>query len=249
MEAKKADDSALIMNATTQSVDDLFIRTKILRMKRQDSFMKVTKLEHATLVLERNGETLIVDPGFYTREMSGYQNVVGIVLTHNHDDHCHQDQIDRILRDNPNAQILGTQEVVERLKPRAASAVHHGDFYKLGTFTIEFFGSMHIEIHRSIPLIQNCGVMINDSLYYPGDSYTLPDRKVKVLACPASAPWLKIGDVMDFISEIRPEKVFPTHNIHLSVQGNELNNNRIKQASEQFGGEFSYLLPGDSFTL
>ena len=208
--------------------------------------MKVTKLEHATLVLEQNGETLILDPGFYTRPMEGYRNVVGIVITHNHDDHVHEDQIDRILKDNPNAVILGTAEVAKRLGDRNAIAVHHGDFHQLGTFTAEFFGDMHIEIHRSIPLIQNCGVMINDTLYYPGDSYTKPDRKVKSLACPASAPWLKIGDVMDFIAEVKPESVFPTHNIHLSDQGNQLNNNRIKQVTEENGGIFTYLLPGDS---
>ena len=103
--------------------------------------MKVTKLEHATLVLEQNGETLILDPGFYTRPMDGYKNVVGIAITHNHDDHVHEDQIDRILKDNPDALILGTQEVVARLAPRKATAVHHGDFYEVGPFTAEFFGS------------------------------------------------------------------------------------------------------------
>lgn len=211
--------------------------------------MKVTKLEHATLVLELEGKKLIIDPGFYTRPMDDYQDVVGVVITHNHDDHVHQDQIDRILQNNPEAVILGTQEVVERLKPRTATAVHHGDFYNLGPFTAEFFGSMHIEIHRSIPLIQNCGVMINDTLYYPGDSYTTTDREVKLLACPASAPWLKIGDVMDFIADVKPAKAFPTHNIHLSEQGNQLNNGRIRAAVEEAGGSFEYLLPGDYLAI
>lgn len=211
--------------------------------------MKVTKLEHATLVLEKEGKTLILDPGFYTRPMDGYQNVVAIVVTHNHDDHVHEDQIDRILKDNPDAVILGTQEVVERLTPRKATAVHHGDFHKVGPFTAEFFGSMHIEIHRSIPLIQNCGVMINDTLYYPGDNYVTPDRKVKHLACPASAPWLKIGDVMDFVAAVKPAHCFPTHNIHLSDWGHQLNNGRIKGATEENGGRFDYLLPGESFEL
>lgn len=211
--------------------------------------MKVTKLEHATLVLEKDGKTLILDPGFYTRPMDGYQNVVAIVITHNHDDHVHEEQIDRILKDNPDALILGTQEVVARLAPRNATAVHHGDFYEVGPFTAEFFGSMHIEIHRSIPLIQNCGVMINDTLYYPGDNYVTPDRKVKYLACPASAPWLKIGDVMDYVAAVKPENCFPTHNIHLSEQGSQLNNGRIQAVTESHGGKFNYYLPGDSFEL
>ena len=211
--------------------------------------MKVTKLEHATLVLEQGGKTLILDPGFYSRPMDGYRNVVAIVITHNHDDHVHEDQIDRILKDNPNALILGTQEVAARLAPRKATAVHHGDWFEIGPFTVEFFGSMHIEIHRSIPLIQNCGVMINDTLFYPGDNYVTPDRKVKYLACPASAPWLKIGDVMDYVDAVRPENCFPTHNIHLSEQGHQLNNGRIQAVTESHGGKFNYYLPGDSFEL
>lgn len=211
--------------------------------------MKVTKLEHATLVLEKDGKTLILDPGFYTRPMDGFRNVVAIVITHNHDDHVHEDQIDRILKDNPDAVILGTQEVVARLAPRQATAVHHGDFHQLGPFTTEFFGSMHIEIHRSIPLIQNCGVMINDTLFYPGDNYVTPDRKVEYLACPASAPWLKIGDVMDYIAEIKPAHCFPTHNIHLSDWGNQLNNGRIKQVAQENGGVFEYLKPGENLNI
>lgn len=211
--------------------------------------MKVTKLEHATLVLEKDGKTLILDPGFYTRPMEGYRDVVAIVITHNHDDHVHEDQIDRILKDNPDALILGTQEVAARLATRNAIAVHHGDFHEIGPFTAEFFGSMHIEIHRSIPLIQNCGVFINDTLFYPGDNYVTPDRKVKYLAFPASAPWLKIGDVMDYISEVKPEHCFPTHNIHLSDWGNQLNNGRIQGAVEQNGGVFEYHLPGNSFAI
>jgi L-ascorbate metabolism protein UlaG (beta-lactamase superfamily) len=212
-------------------------------------FMKVTKLEHATLVLENDGKTLILDPGFYTRPMDGYQNVVAIVITHNHDDHVHEDQITRIVKDNPDVVILGTKEVADRLSSFGAKPVYHGDFHKLGPFTAEFFGDLHIEIHRSIPLIQNCGVMINDVLYYPGDSYTQPDRTVKYLACPSSGPWLKIGDVMDFVSAVKPAHCFPTHNIHLSEPGHQLNNSRIEQVTTSSGGYFFYLDTGDSIEV
>jgi L-ascorbate metabolism protein UlaG (beta-lactamase superfamily) len=211
--------------------------------------MKVTKFEHAALVLEENGESLIIDPGFYTRAMNDTKNVKAIVLTHMHDDHCFEEQIDRILQDNPDAQIFGTDEVVKRLSPRKATAVHHGDFYKAGEFSIEFFGDMHAEIHRSIPLIQNCGVMINDYLYYPGDSFTRPDRKVELLACPSSAPWAKISEMMDFVNDVKPKRCFPTHNVHLSDLGHQMYNGRIKAATEAHGGEFFFIQPGESHTF
>jgi hypothetical protein len=69
---------------------------------------------------------------------------------------------------------------------------------------------------------------------------------VKVLACPASAPWLKISDVMDFISAVKPETLFPTHNALLSGNGHELYNQRISEVTQENGGNFVFLEPGQS---
>lgn len=211
--------------------------------------MEITKLEHACLVLEEQGERVILDPGSYTRPVGDFQNVVAVVITHMHDDHCSEAQLDAILKQNPDAVIYGTDEVCKRLAAYKTTAVHHGDYFQHGQFTLEFFGDMHAEIHRSIPLIQNCGVMINSKLYYPGDSYTQPDCAVELLACPTSAPWLKIGDVMDFVTAVKPKRSFATHNVHLSAIGHELNNGRVKMVTEAGGGEFEYLEPGHKTTV
>lgn len=215
--------------------------------------MKITKFAHACLELEQDGQLLMLDPGMYTEPIEGRQNVQAVVITHIHDDHCFEEQLDRIEATNPGVSIFGPDEVVKRLSASRPNfnltAVHHGDFYHVGNFTFEFFGDMHAEIHRSIPLVQNCGVLINDKLYYPGDSFTRPDRPIELLACPASAPWLKISEVMDFISDVKPKRSFPTHNVHLSDFGNQLNNGRIQAVTEQFGGRFEFLKVGDSTSV
>ena len=211
--------------------------------------MQITKYEHACLVIENQGQRIVIDPGFYTRPMTELNDVVAIVITHMHDDHCNEEQIDRILKSSPAAKIYGTDEVRKRLEGYETIAVHHGDFYTEGGFTLEFFGDMHAEIHRSIPLIQNCGVLVNGALYYPGDSFTRPDQPVEILACPTSAPWLKISDVMDFVASVKPSKCFPTHNVHLSDVGHELNNGRVRQVVEAGGGKFEFVLPGQSLSL
>jgi len=211
--------------------------------------MKIIKHGHACLELVKGAERLIIDPGFYTEPMTGLHNVVGIVITHMHDDHCYEEQLDRITATNPDVAIFGTDEVRSRLAGRNVTAVHHGDWHKVGNFELEFFGDMHQEIHRSVPLIQNTGVMVDDRLYYPGDSYTQPDRPVEMLACPTSAPWLKIGDVMDFVAAVQPRKSFATHNALLSDFGHALNNGRVKMVTEAGGGEFTYLEVGQSLEL
>ena len=227
-----------------------------------NNVMKITKHGHACLEFEIDGERVLLDPGVYSEPMGDSQNVRAIVITHQHDDHCFEDQLDAIIatqiaagRKSPK--IYSTDEVVARLSAAALGrgtsydtvAVHHGDFYEDGDFTFEFFGDLHAEIHRNFPTVQNCAVLVNGKLYYPGDSYTLPDRAVEVLAVPTSAPWLKIGDVMDFVTAVRPRRSFATHNALLSDRGHALNNGRVKATTEAGGGEFTYLLDGESMTV
>jgi L-ascorbate metabolism protein UlaG (beta-lactamase superfamily) len=211
--------------------------------------MKITKHGHACLEVTLDSQTLIIDPGSYTEELTGIGKVIAIVVTHKHDDHCDEAKIAKIKKENPAVQIFGTSEVAARLSGMDVTTVYHGDYYEVGAFKLEFFGDMHQIIHRSIPLIQNTAVLVNAELYYAGDSYTPPDQKVKVLACPTSAPWLKIGDVMDYIQEVKPAICFPTHNALLSQLGHDLNNSRVKQVTEENGGEFRYLEVGQSLEI
>ena len=55
---------------------------------------------------------------------------------------------------------------------------------------------------------------MTDTLYYPGDSYAVPTgRAVPLLAAPVGAPWLKIGEAMDFVLAVRPARAFGTHDL------------------------------------
>jgi L-ascorbate metabolism protein UlaG (beta-lactamase superfamily) len=211
--------------------------------------VKITKRGHACLELEVSGKRALIDPGFYTDDVSGVKNVVALVITHSHDDHCSEQQVAGLVLANPGVKIFGTSEVAAKLPSFDVTTVYHGDLYQEQGFSFEFFGDMHQVIHESIPLIQNTGVMVNDSLYYPGDSYTTPEKPVDVLACPTSAPWLRIGDVMDFIAAVKPKQSFATHNALLSDLGHDLNNGRVKLVTEQFGGKFMYLKVGESLEI
>jgi L-ascorbate metabolism protein UlaG (beta-lactamase superfamily) len=211
--------------------------------------MKITKQGHACLIFEEAGKKLVLDPGAYSEAQVGLTDVVAIVITHAHDDHCFEAQIDRLLASNPDLMIFGPPQVCTRLANYKTTAVYHGDHYPVGPFTIEFMGDLHAQIHHSITVIENRAVLINDKVFYPGDSFTLPDRAVELLAVPTSAPWLKIGEVMDFVSAIKHKKSIATHNALLSDFGHALNNGRVKQLTEAQSGEFTYLLNGESIEI
>lgn len=211
--------------------------------------MRIRKHEHACLEIEHSGSTLIIDPGSYTTLLVGTNNVVGVVITHEHADHWSADQLRHIIDRNPDARVLGPEGVAAAAKDFDVEVVSAGDALELEPFSLRFFGGEHAVIHHTIPIVDNVGVLVNDTLYYAGDSFEIPDVAVDTLAVPAGAPWLKIAEVMDYVDAVKPRRSFPVHEMVLSKFGKDLSNARIKAVTEAGGGEFFALEPGDDLDV
>ncbi len=212
--------------------------------------MRVTKHEHACLRLQSEGRTLLIDPGSFTLPLDDLSDLAGVVITHEHPDHWSPQQLDAILETAPGVPILGPAGVVAAASDYDVTGVEVGDSVTVGPFTLRFFGGTHNVIHESIPRIENLGVLVNNSFYYPGDSYAVPSgADVALLAAPVGAPWLKIGEAMDFVLDVAPRRAFGTHDMTLSRIGLEMHRSRLRWAVEQDGGEFLELEPGDSVDL
>lgn len=184
--------------------------------------MKVTKYQHACFIVEEAGTTLVVDPGNLSDDFVVPENVVAVVITHEHPDHFDMQKLQAIHDKNPDMEIIAHESITQKVEGIATRSVAVGDSVSAGPFTLEFFGGQHQLIHRDYPVVANLGVMINNTLYYPGDSYALPDRPVDTLAVPTSGPWLMLGDVADFLKAVHPRLAFSTHDAHSSEKGKAL---------------------------
>jgi len=212
--------------------------------------MRVTKQEHACLILESAGKTLVIDPGVFTTALIGLNDVVAVVMTHEHGDHWTADQLNHILDRNPGVKFYGPEGVAIAASDFDITVVRDGDMVAADPFALRFYGEKHAVIHSSIPIVDNVAVLVNDALYYPGDSFTVPEGvEVDTLAAPVGAPWLKIGDAIDFVLAVRPRRAFATHEMVLSTVGKGMGGERLKWAVEQGGGEYVALEPGDSLDL
>ncbi len=211
--------------------------------------MKLTKFEHSCLIIEVSGSRLIIDPGVFTMPLGDIGDVVAVVITHEHGDHWTPDQLQRIIDRNPDVKIYGPAGVVAAAKDFTIEKVAGGDVIEIEPFNLKFFGEKHAVIHESIPIIDNVGVLVNDELYYPGDSFTLPGVTVGTLAAPAGAPWMKIGESMDFVLAVKPKRAIPVHEMVLSVAGKGMTNDRLSWATTQGGGDFFVLEPGEELDL
>lgn len=209
--------------------------------------MKLMKYEHANLVLEQNGQTLVIDPGNMTSDFVVPNNVVAIVLTHEHTDHADADKVRAIVATNPTARIIAHEAA--QLVDIAAEKVRAGDELTIGAFTLRFTGDQHALISPTLPRVANVGVMINNLLYYPGDSFTLPERPVEVLALPAAAPWMKLSEAMEFLVDVKPARAFPTHDAILSDVGKALVDRMLGAVATEQGIEYTRLASGESIDI
>ena len=211
--------------------------------------MKLVKREHACLVITQGSDTLIVDPGSFTLPLEDVTGVVAVVITHEHPDHWTPEHLDRIIAANPDARLFGPAGVAAAADGYDVTVVADGDTVEVGEFTLAFYGGKHAVIHSSIAVIDNVGVLVNGVLWYGGDSFTVPPVAVETVAVPAGAPWLKIGEVMDYVDTLAPKRSFPTHEMVLSVIGKGMANQRIASVTESHGGEHFALEPGESLDL
>jgi len=181
--------------------------------------MKLVKYEHACFTVEEDGQLIVVDPGGLSSDFIAPANVTAIIITHEHFDHFDIEQVASIIDKNPDATILGHESVMAKIETFHTRPVVAGEILEIGPFRFAFHGGDHALIHPSTPKIANLGVMINDLLYYPGDSFSLPGTSVDTLALPVAAPWMKASEAIDFLATIRPRLAFPTHDAILSDSG------------------------------
>ncbi|WP_413319029.1 MBL fold metallo-hydrolase [Agrococcus sp. 1P02AA] len=210
--------------------------------------MRVTKREHACMILGDEGQQLVIDPGNQTGPVAA-PGLVAVVITHEHPDHWDAEHLSALRAAHPSVPIYGPAGVAAAAEGFDVTVVEAGERVTAGPFRLRFLGGQHAEIHRTVPNVDNLGVLVNERFYYPGDSYTTPDVPVELLATPAGAPWLKIGDVIDFVLEVKPRATFAVHDAPLSEMGLGMAHARIEAAVAEGGGTHHQLAPGASIDI
>jgi L-ascorbate metabolism protein UlaG (beta-lactamase superfamily) len=184
--------------------------------------MKLTKHEHACVVLEKDGASIVIDPGSFS---SGAAEIIAganaILITHEHADHVNEAAVNAALAARPDLRVFAPAALGGTLAahPDQFTAVAAGDTLTVGSFVVTVHGSTHAVIHPDIPVIPNVGYLIDGSLYHPGDAYFVPEAPVSVLLLPTSGPWMKLSEAADYVRAVKPQQIVQIHEMLLSDIG------------------------------
>lgn len=175
--------------------------------------MQLTKLGHACLHLREGDVSVLIDPGSWSSGFENLRGLIAILITHQHADHVDMDRIGALVEANPQAMVMAEQDTARELAERGITAqvTGAGDRFDAGGLSVQVFGEQHAIIHADIPMIPNVGYLVGDKVFHPGDSFTVPDVPVPVLALPTGAPWLKAGEMIDYLRAVSPEIAVPIH--------------------------------------
>ncbi|MFB6980106.1 MBL fold metallo-hydrolase [Streptomyces scopuliridis] len=210
--------------------------------------MKLTKKSHACVRLEKDGRTLVIDPGGYTED-DATDGADVLLVTHEHPDHFNEGHLRAGLEANPAAELWTLRSVAERMSAAFPGRVHtvgHGDTFSAAGFDVHVHGELHAVIHPDIPRITNVGYLVDGSVFHPGDALTVPDHPVETLLLPVQAPWNKISEVIEYVREVKPRRSFDVHDALLTELARPIYDTQIGSLG---GAEHGRLAPGRSVEL
>ncbi|MGI5403795.1 MBL fold metallo-hydrolase [Streptomyces sp. CA-135486] len=206
--------------------------------------MRLTKKKHACIRLEKDGQTLAIDPGTFSEEDAAVGADV-ILVTHEHLDHFNEDRLRAALEANPAAGIWTLRSVAEKISAAFPGRVHtvgHGDTFTAAGFDVQVHGELHAVIHPDIPRITNVGYLVDGSVFHPGDALTVPDHPVETLMLPVHAPWNKISEIIDYVREVKPRRAIDIHDALLTELARPIYDRQIGALG---GAEHGRLTPGE----
>jgi L-ascorbate metabolism protein UlaG (beta-lactamase superfamily) len=211
--------------------------------------MRLTKLGHACVRIEHDGQVLVLDPGGFT-ERDAVDGATAVLVTHEHADHLDVGHL--AATDAPVHTIAAVRaQVDDPAVAERVSVVVPGQQLDVG-LPVTVVGEQHAVIHPDLPTFANSGFLLDvggTRVFHPGDSLTVPDGPVDVLLLPIHAPWNKLSEVVDFARAVGARRSVAIHDGLLNETGAGVIGRNLGLLLDSEEHTYERLLPGSDLTL
>ena len=184
--------------------------------------MQVTHFGHSCVLLDTGAARLLIDPGNFSADFENVTGLDAVLVTHQHPDHLDLERLPALLRANPDARLIVDSGTAGQLGGAEVATDHEtvepGTTLNVAGARVEVLGGQHAVIHPDIPVIPNNAYLVDGTHMHPGDSITVvPAEPLDVLFLPATAPWEKLSETVDYLRQVAPRTAVPIHQGMLAI--------------------------------
>ncbi|MFI5777680.1 MBL fold metallo-hydrolase [Nocardia sp. NPDC051570] len=212
--------------------------------------MQLAKFGHACVRIDKPDCRLVVDPGGLT-EPQALADVDAVLVTHEHFDHFSEEALRRAAERNRALRIWTNTAVAARLTGLGdrVTVVGAGEAFTAAGFEVKVYGTWHAVIHRDIPPVGNIGFLVDDTVFHPGDAFTVPDTPVDTLLLPVHGPWSTTGQLIDYVREVAPARAYAIHDGALNDIGTAMVGGLLGDSGPGTGAPYRRLTTGTSIDI
>jgi L-ascorbate metabolism protein UlaG (beta-lactamase superfamily) len=197
-------------------------KTDALDAEIQVSEIKISPIEHATMVIEYNGTTIYVDPTGGNEAFNTFPKADYVLITDIHSDHMHLNTLEAL--DLKNTTLIAPVAVVQSLPKDIAKTVvnlSNEDAFSASVFSVEAIPMYNLREDALKFHAKGRGngyvLTIGDELIYiSGDTEDIPEmRKLKnidkAFICMNLPYTMTVESAADAVLDFEPTQVYPYH--------------------------------------
>lgn len=190
--------------------------------QQKEEKVKITPIEHASMILEFHGQTIYVDPVGGAAPYEGKSPADFILLTDLHFDHLDTLTLSKIISDK--TKIIAPEAVKTNLSPSQQAqtqVMKNGENITIAGISIKAMPMYNLreEAKKFHPKGRGNGYLLSaeeTNIYIAGDTEDIPEmrnlKNIDIAFIPMNLPYtMPVSAAADAVLDFKPKKVYPYH--------------------------------------
>ncbi|WP_318308252.1 MBL fold metallo-hydrolase [Flagellimonas crocea] len=183
---------------------------------------KITPIEHATAVIEWNGNTIYIDPVGGKAAFEGQQSPDIIFITDVHGDHFNPETLNEL--DLEGVQIVAPDAVKLQMEEGLSSkttTIKNGETKEMAGFSVKALPMYNLREEAKDFHVKGRGngyvfTFGDERIYFSGDTEDIPEMRAlenidKAFVCMNLPYTMTVESAADAVLEFKPNQVYPYH--------------------------------------
>ncbi len=175
--------------------------------------MDITKYPQSCLLLEKDGNRVLIDPGSFVADKfsaGDLPEIGAIIITHRHPDHANPELISALLA-KKSVPVYANGDTKELLGDLVTNVIEPGEEAEITGFAVRAYAMPHCPLPDGSAGPPNNGYVFDGRFLHSGDGVSVEGLQIDNAAIAIAGPDISLRDAADLIRSIHAKKVIPVH--------------------------------------